>query len=348
MGVRALIGVAFLVLGCGEQEQARFAPPPMPVETALVTQGAVADRFEAVGTIEAGEAIEVVAEIDAIVEALPFQEGAAVQSGELLAQLDDATLQAERARAEALRDQRRVTHERIRSIVEQGAGAPQDLDDALASLKVAEANLQVAEARLEKTRIEAPFAGIVGSRHVSPGAFLRAGQTITELARIDEIKVSFWAPERHLSSLKRGVPVRVTTTAYPGEWLEGRIDVVEPILDASLRAVRIMARVKNPENKLRPGMSANVAVTLDERPEALTVPGEAVFVEGQQAFVYVVQEDSTVTRAAVTLGTRLADVVEVTRGLDAGMRVVRAGHQKLYEGAKAMPLGEPDAGEETP
>lgn len=325
--------------GCAKQQQGGFKPPPMPVETALVSQGAVADRFEAVGSIEAGEAIEVVAEIDAIVEALPFREGTAVAQGELLAQLDDAMLTAEMARAEALREQMRVTYERIQSVVEQGAGAPQDLDNALASLKVAEANLQVAQARLEKTRIEAPFPGIVGSRQVSPGAFLRAGQTITELARIDEIKVSFWAPERYVSSLKRGVPVRVVTTAYPGEALEGRIDVVEPILDASLRSVRIMARVKNPENKLRPGMSANVSVTLAERPQALTVPGEAVFVEGQQAFVYVLKADSTVTRTAVTLGTRLADAVEVTEGLDVGMRVVSAGHQKLYEGAKAMPMG---------
>jgi len=334
-----LAGLVVLVIGCSKQQQGHFAPPPMPVETAAVVQGPIADRFEAVGSIEAIDAIEVVAEIDAIVEKLPFQEGGAVAAGDLLVQLDDATLKAEVARTEALRDQARVTHDRVQEVVGQGAGAPQDLDDASAALKVAEANLALAQARLEKTRIVAPFAGLVGSRRVSPGAFLRAGQTITDLSRLDEIKVTFWAPERLVPVLQRGVPVHVSTTAYPGYVLEGRIDVVDPALDPGMRSVRIIARVANPGAKFRPGMSADVAAVLAERPQALTVPAEAVFVEGDQALVYAVKPDSTVTRVAVTLGTRLADVVEVISGLQPGMQVVRAGHQKLFEGAKTMPLG---------
>jgi len=85
-------------------------------------------------------------------------------------------------------------------------------------------------------------------------------------------------------------------------------------------------------------MSANVTATLGERPEALTIPNEAIFVEGDQFFVYVVKADSSVARAALTLGTRFSDVVEVRSGLDAGARVVRAGHQKLFDGAKVLPV----------
>lgn len=341
---RLAVGSALLAAACAKQQQARFAPPPLPVEIAAVAQGLISDRFEAVGSLEAGDAIDVVAEIDAIVLSLPFREGAAVNAGDVLAQLDDATLRAEATRAAALRDQTRVTYERVKTVVEQNAGAPQDLDDALAALKVAEANLAVAEARLAKTRIAAPFAGVVGSRRVSPGAFLRAGQAITALSRIDEIKVIFWVPERYVPDLQRGVRVHTSTTAYPGYELDGDIDVVEPALDPVLRSVRIVARVGNPGGKFRPGMSANVAVILSERPQALTVPAEAVFVEGDQALVYALKPDSTVTRVPVTLGTRSADVVEVVAGLDPGMQVVRAGHQKLFEGAKTMPLAAVDAG----
>ena len=333
------------IAGCSKQQQAHFAPPPMPVETAAVVQGPVADRFEAVGSIEAGDAIEVVAEIDAIVESLPFHEGAAVAAGDLLAQLDDATSAAELARAEALRDQMRVTHERVQSIVEQKAGTPQDLDDALAALKVAEANLAVAKARHEKTRILAPFAGVVGSRRVSPGAFLRVGDAITDLSRLDEIRVIFWAPERYVPILIPGVHVSVSTTAYPDYALEGEIDVVEPALDANLRSVRIIARVANPGHKFRSGMSADVKAVLAQRQMALTVPSEAVFVEGDQALVYVLKADSTVARAPVVLGTRLSDVVEVLSGLEPGQQVVCAGHQKLFEGARAMPIAAVTAGD---
>ena len=100
----------------------------------------------------------------------------------------------------------------------------------------------------------------------------------------------------------------------------------------------IIAVARNPEGKFRAGMSANVVAILSQRAEALTIPSEAVFVEGSQAFVYVIQADSTVARTPLTLGTRMADVVEVVSGLQAGNQVVRAGHQKLFPGAKVMPV----------
>ena len=336
----ALLGVTFAA-GCQKGPGGGFSMPPMPVETAIVTPRNVADRFDAVGTIEAGEAITVVTEIDASVEALPFREGQPVAKGALLAQLDDETASAELKRAEALRDQSRVTFDRVKSLYDQKAAAPQDLDDAQASLKVAEANVQLARERLRKTRITAPFAGLVGAKRVSAGAYLRAGDAITELASLREIKVIFSAPERYLATLQRGRQVSVSTTAYPNYELHGRIDVVSPVLDPATRAAQIIARVPNPGGKFRPGMSASISVILSERAQALAVPSEAVFSEGGQTFVYVVKADSSVERTALTLGTRQADVVEVVQGLSSGARIVTAGHQKLFPGAKVIPT---DAG----
>jgi membrane fusion protein, multidrug efflux system len=334
-----------LTSGCARGGRGGFSMPPMPVETAAVARGPVADRFEALGSIEAGDVIDVVSEIDGAVVRLPFQEGGRIEHGGLIAQLDDSQLRAEETRTAALRDQARITYERVKSIVDQGAGAPQDLDDAAAALKVAEANHDLAAARLAKTRIVAPFSGILGSRRVSPGAFVRAGQAITDLAQIEELRVIFSAPERYLSALHPGAQVTVTTTAYPGYELKGRINVVETVLDPTTRSARILARIRNPGGKFRPGMSANVTAVLSERPNALTIPNEAVFVENDQSFVYVVKGDSTVTRSALTLGTRSADVVEVVKGLEPGARVVRAGHQKLFEGAKVIPVGAPPGAE---
>lgn len=316
--------------------------PPTPVEITTVIVQRVTDKFEAVGTIEATEAITVVAEIDASVISLPFQEGREIRRGELIAQLDDSQLAAEVARAEAVRVQSKASYDRVESIVEQKAGAPQDLDDAAAALKVAEANLAVAKARLAKTQIVAPFDGIIGARRVSIGTFLRAGQAITDLANIDAIRVNFSAPERFLSRLSRGAEVAVSTTAFPGYQLKGKIIAIEPVLDPATRSARIVAEVANPARKFRPGMSANVSAVLSERPNALTIPNEAVFAAGNQSFVFVVKPDSTVARVALTLGTRLANAVEVVEGLEPGMKVVRAGHQKLFDGAKVMPI----AGEE--
>jgi len=337
------------VAGCGKGKTAGgFAPPPTPVETAIVTAGAVADRFATVGTLEAGESVDIAAEIDGVVKALPFPEGGQVAAGSLIARLDDAQLAAETQRAEALLEQSRATFERVRAVVDQGAGAPQDLDDATAALKVAEANLDLARTRLAKTRITAPFAGTAGIRRVSPGAFVRAGATLTDLTQLDRLRLTFSVPERLLGSLNLGAAVRVETTAHPEEPLDGAIAIIEPTLDEQTRSARVVAHVDNPGRRLRPGMSATVTLVLAERAQALTVPSQAVFVTGGQAFVYVVKADSTVARAAVVLGTRLSDVVEVTAGLDDGQQVVTAGHQKLYDGARVSPMvnsgGDPTPG----
>lgn len=336
------LGALLALASCGKQGPAGagFQRPPTPVETAVAQVGPMVDRFETVGTLEAGEAITVAAEIDGVVIEVPFKEGTRLERGDLILRLDDRQLRAEAARAQAVRDQRQATWQRVKTVVDQGAGAPQDLDDATAALKVAEAELALAETRLAKTRVAAPFSGMVGARRVSPGAFLRAGQPITDLAQVDVLRATFAVPERLLGAMTVGAPVSVSTTAYPDVELQGSVDIIEPQLDEQTRAAGIVARVPNPDGLLRPGMSATVSVILAERQGAVTVPSEAVFVEGGQAFVYLVKPDSVVTRAAVQLGSRLAGVVEVTAGLDGGQDVVKAGHQKLYDGAKVMPVGD--------
>jgi membrane fusion protein (multidrug efflux system) len=179
---------------------------------------------------------------------------------------------------------------------------------------------------------------MIGSRKVSIGSFLRTGEAITELANLNEIRINFSAPERFLSQIKRGAEVIVTSPVYPGHEVKGKIIVIEPVINSDTRTVRIVARVQNPGQKFRPGMSANVSVILNERPEALTIPNEAVFANGNQSFVYLVNPDSTVVFAPVTLGLQLADMVEVISGLEQGMQIVTAGHQKLFPGAKVMPV----------
>lgn len=313
--------------------------PPMPVETATITRQVVADKFDAVGTIAAAEEITVVSEIDATVLKLPFREGEPVRQGALLVQLDDAQYRAARGRAEALRDQAKTNFERMQSLMDKGAAAKQQWDDASAALKVAQANLDLADDQLKKTRIVAPFSGVLGARQISPGAYLRSGTPVTTLAQLDEVKVNFAAPERFLGDLQRGAEVTVSTTAYPGEKLAGKIDVIEPVLDPVTRSARVTARLKNPDGKLRSGLSADVSVVLSSRPAALAIPSEAVFVEGDQFLTYVVGEGGVVSRASLKLGTRLAEMVEVLDGLKEGDVVVTAGHQKIYPGAKVAPMG---------
>jgi membrane fusion protein (multidrug efflux system) len=351
---RARIAVAAtaaaLAAGCGGGGEGGagggggFEFPPTAVETATVESGSITSDFRTVGSIEARESVEIVSEIAGAVMRLPFREGDPIEMGALIAQLDDAELSAELARAEALRDQTQASFDRVRTIVEQGAAAQQDLDDAAAALKVAEANVALARARLAKTRIVAPFSGVIGPREVSPGAFLRPGDVIARLAKVKELDIVFSVPERHAGELQRGAEVAVSTAAYPGYRVTGEMDVIDPLLDPSTRSVRVIARVSNPDGRFRPGMSADIAVVLAHREETLTVAGEAVFAQGDQFLVYRVQDDGTVESVPVVLGARTPATVEVTEGLVAGDVVVRAGHQKLFPGAKVMAINSQGAG----
>lgn len=335
----AALSIALVLGGCNAQQGGGFTPPPTRVEVSEVGLVTVADKFEAVGSVQSAEAITVVSEIDAVVTALPFKEGQAIEQGTLIAQLDDQLTRAAVSSAEATRDQTRIAYDRTKQLVAADGATKQDLDNATAALKVAQAQYELAQARLSKTRITAPFSGILGSRRVSPGAFLRAGDPITTLDQINQLKIVFAAPEKIFPLLKRGSTVTVSTPAYSGYELTGTIDVIDPVVDKATRTVQIIARVDNKDRKLRPGMSANVSAVLSERPNSLTIPDEAVFAEGNQAFVFVVKPDSSVSRTPIVLGSRQSGTVEVTKGLAAGMRVVRAGHQKLYEGAKIMSVG---------
>jgi membrane fusion protein (multidrug efflux system) len=315
-----------------------FARPAMPAEVSKVVEQKVEDKFEAVGSIEAIEEVTIVTEIDGLVTDIPFQEGSLIKRGDIIAKIDDSQLAAEVLRTRALFAQSESNYKRTMTIVEQRAGSQQDLDDAAAALKVAEANLKLAEARLNKTIIVAPFDGIIGSRKVSAGAFLRTGDAIAELANLNEIRISFSAPEQYLSLLKQGADVTISSPVYPGTDVKGKIIVIEPVLDTRTRNVQVVARLKNPGLKYRSGMSVNVSAVLNERDNALTIPNESIFASGDQSFVFIVNADSTVTREPVTTGLEMADIVEISQGLQKGMTVVRAGHQKLFDGAKIIPV----------
>jgi membrane fusion protein (multidrug efflux system) len=331
-----------LISSCGKKGGAAqgggFSMPPMPVEVAEVHPRVVRDQFRALGSIESDENIEIVSELSARVVSLPFSEGQPVETGALIAQLDDREIGAEAERTQAQADQAQSNYDRAQKLSAQGVTSAQELEDSKTALRVAEAAASLAKVRLDKTRIRAPFPGLVGVRRVSRGAYLREGAVITDLTRVDEMKVTFAAPERFARQLQPGIAVELRTPAFPGEAFGGKLSVVDPVVDPNTRTLRLVAKIPNPGARLRPGMSADVSVTLAERTQALVVPDEAVFAQGNQNFVYVVKADSTVALTAVELGTRDSMQVEIVRGIEAGARVIRTGHQKLFPGAHVMPM----------
>jgi membrane fusion protein (multidrug efflux system) len=177
----------------------------------------------------------------------------------------------------------------------------------------------------------------MGLRQVSVGAYLKAGDDIARLDKIDVMKLDFRVPEVYLGKIRRDQPVAVRVDAFPSEPFPGRVYAVETTVDERTRTVLLRGRVENPGAKLRPGMFARIALELGANDKAVLVPEQAIVPRGDKNFVFRVLDG----KAAITevgLGTRRPGEVEITRGLAPGDVVVTDGQLKLQQGVPVMVL----------
>ena len=303
------------------------------VEAARVKIATVLNTIRAVGTLSPNEAVVVSPEVAGRVARLPFAEGEKVETGDVLVELDSTILRAELDKAESELSLAKANRERAMTLASQGISTLRARDEAIAAYRAGHANLALAKARLAKMTITAPFSGIIGVRAVSVGAYVSPGERIVELADIDPIKVDFRVPELALSSLRTGQTIQVTVDALPDQAFNGEIYVIDPIVDANGRAIRLRARIPNPDGKLSPGLFARIQIVIERRENAFLIPESAVFSEGQSRYVYRVI-DGRAVRTKVELGQRQPGQVEVVAGLDRDSVVVTAGHQQIKNGSR--------------
>ncbi len=337
-------GLAWYVLGIqGEPATGSggWRPSPPTVEVAPVTLGAVVRTVEAVGTLRANEAITVRPEIAGRVEEIHFTEGERLVTGARLITLEDSVYAAEVLEKQADRRIAELAFERAEKLVQKRAGTAEERDRSLAELQAADAALQLARARLDKTRITAPFAGIVGLRHVSVGDFVQAGTELVSLVEINPLKVDFRVGEVYLPQVSRDQEITLTVDAFPDRSFTGKVFAIEPQVDVSGRAVVIRASLPNPELMLRPGLFSRVDLIVDAAARAVLVPEDSVVPRGEQHFVYRLDGDRAVL-TEVELGKRASSHVEVRSGLDEDAVVVTAGQIKLRDGITVEVVNVPD------
>ena len=309
------------------------AEKTVTVEAEKVTIGPVIEDIRAVGTLQANEAVIISSEIAGRVEKIRFDESDNVTAGDALVELDDSILRAELVKVQSDLTLAKTNLERANKLAKQGTGTLRARDEAVAANQVAEANLSLARARLEKATIAAPFSGVIGLRSVSIGAYVTPGDHLVQLVNIDPIKVDFRVPELSLSSLHPGQAIRVTVDARPGKTFEGEIYVIDPIVDENGRAVRLRARIPNPDQILFPGLFARVQIIVNRRDNSVIVPESAIFARDRKHYVYTVVDNRTVL-TEIELGQRLSGQAEVTKGLEGDAVVVTAGHQQVNNGTR--------------
>ncbi|MGX5737039.1 efflux RND transporter periplasmic adaptor subunit [Bosea thiooxidans] len=307
-------------------------PRAVPVEVANVELMTVAEEVEALGTLAADEMVVIAPEIAGRVIELGFKEGESVKKGQELVKLDTAILSAELKQAQADLGLARDTHERLRSLVSRGSGTQVSLDEAIAKLASSEARVELAKAKLAQSTIVAPFNGVVGLRSVGVGDFVAVGKPLITLTNIDPIKIDFRVPEIFLSRLKVGQPVSMRVDAVPDRTFTGQTYAIDPVVDINGRAIRLRAAIPNADLTLKPGLFARLAITVDQRLNAIVIPEMAVVPDGMGKMVYVV-DGGKAKRIPVELGKRLPGKVEVLSGLTPKMQIITAGQMRLRDGS---------------
>lgn len=319
----------------------------MPVEAQPVQAQGVRQEIIAVGSLLSNESVVLSPEIAGRIVKVQFREGRPVEAGTPLFLLDDSVHRAELEQAKAALSLSQRNHERATELFERKLISARERDEAAARLDVDRATVALAEARLAKTRIVAPFDGVVGLRTVSPGDYVQPGQALAPLEQIRVLKADFRLAEAALSSIAVGQTLNLEVDAYPGQIFPGTVYAIDPRLAEETRSIGVRARVPNDKGLLRPGLFARVRLVVAERPNALLVPEQAIVPQGDKLFVYVIEDGKAAIRP-VRVGLRQAGQAEIVEGLQAGDIVITAGMQKIGPGSPVTPINLAPEGDSAP
>jgi membrane fusion protein (multidrug efflux system) len=353
----ALPLLALTVAGC-ERGEARPVVAAPPVAVAAVKAHLVADRILVTGELLAVNEASVAAEVDGRVTSILVEEGAAVEKGAAVFEIDRERRRLERANASAgleeaiarFEQQKRDT-ERIRRLSESKSTSAARLDSAEAELRLArsrlaaaKAGLGLAERALRKASVTAPFSGIVARRHVSEGEFITPGRELFDLVSLDPIEVEFRVPERDSGRIEMGQALDVRVAPFPDETFHATVNMVSPRIDPRTRTLRIKALIENCDSRLRPGLFARADLGLAERADVPMIPESAILQRADGSVAFRLAGDDRVERVVVTTGVFRDGNAEILAGLRVGDRVVVRGHARLVDGAAVdvrTPAGEP-------
>lgn len=330
----ALLIVPRVFGGDAEAEPAGGGGPggsdTLAVTVSPVSQELLEDRISTTGTLLPWEAVDVRAEVAGRVVGINFSEGTFVRQGQTLVSLDSDVLRAQIEGARARRDLAGVQAGRFRELFEIGGLSRQELDQAESESRVLDAELAQLAAEVRRRQVIAPFSGEIGLRQVSTGAYVAPGDPIATLRVTSQLRLEFTVPERYLGQIREGEPVRFSVPGQEDDFV-ATIYAIEPNVDAATRAFTVRARVRNPGGTLTPGTFAEVALVLDEIPQALLVPTASVVTGADSTTVYVVRGGAAVPRA-VTTGVRTADRIQITSGLSADDVVLTSGLEQVRPG----------------
>jgi len=280
--------------------------------------------------------------------------GDRVKKGQVLARVDDDTLEAELAQSKAALAEAQATAaeatanaDRARQMGPMGAFTKQQITQyftaektAASRVVAARAKVQGDELRLSHTRVVSPDDGVISARSATVGSLTQPGQELFRLIRGGRLE---WRAEVTATELARIFPglaaYIVPPGAAPGTRIEGKVRMVAPTVDPQTRNAIVYVDLPD-ASPARAGMFARGEFQLGAG-SALTLPQSAILQRDGFTYVYRIEPGDRVAQVKVTVGRRSGDRVEITGGLDAGARVVASGGAFLADGDQVRVVSEP-------
>ncbi len=330
--------------------------PPVAVSVTDVTSEKLAYYDTYPGTLVALNQTEIRAQVTGYITAIHFQDGAKVTKGQRLYSIDQQLYNANYDQAVANLNVQETNlikaqkdADRYHELDKKDAIAKQQVDYADAALEAArkqvaaaKANVNALRANLSFANITAPFSGTIGISQVRLGTSVVAGQTILNtISTNDPIAVDFALDQSqlfHFTSLQaKGKAIADSTfkLVFGTEVYEhtGKLELIDRAVDPQTGTIRVRLRFPNPENKLRPGMAANVQVLSSPEAASLRIPYKAVTEQLGEYFVYVVGDSNKVSQRKIVPGRQINRDIVVKSGLETGEKIVVEGVQNLREGS---------------
>jgi len=329
--MRNIIISAFVLTvfaACGENKNtpaatARPGSSELQVEAMVVKTSSISDKLEVSGNILPFESTEIKPEISGRVVSLNITEGAMVPSGHLLVKLFDGDLRAELQKLMVQQQIASKTEERQKELLKIQGISQQDYDLSLLQLNNIDADIQLTKVAISKTEIRAPYAGKLGLKNISPGAYISPSNILTTISQVNQLKVEFSIPEKYSSQIRNGMKINFSVEGSP-ETYSALISATESSVEQNTRNLKIRALVKGGDKYLIPGNFAKVEIILGKNENAIMIPSQAIIpvARGKQV---VMLKDGNVKFCNITTGVRDSSNVQVVEGISKGDTLITTG-----------------------
>lgn len=293
------------------------------------------------GRTEAVRDVELRAETAGAVAALPVEKGALVQQGEIICQLAVEARDAQLTEAKALLRQRALEVRAAEELAARGFRSETQVAQARAAVEAAQANVRRMEIEVDRTRIRAPFNGVLDQRPAEVGDYLRTGDTCGVVIDPDPLLVVGFVSERDIGKLSQGAPGR--GRLVDGTEVEGTVRFIATQAEAATRTFRVELAVPNPEATIRQGITAELRIPIAEIDAHFISPAVLTLNDEGTLGVRTVTEDEIVRFVPVSIIEDTGTGVWVS-GLPLEATVITVGQEYVIDGQRVDVFSDTTAG----